>query len=117
MQVDFKLADNKVYRASEDLSAQPEFVGGMLKMKAFIDQNLRSPYEACESLIQGSVYCGCIIEKDGSISTVDVVRSIEKYCDAEAVRVIKRMPNWKAGEINGKPVRVYTIIPISFILK
>ncbi len=117
MQVDFKLADNKVYVASGDLSAQPEFAGGMLKMKEFIDQNLQYPPEACESAIQGSVYCGCIIEKDGSISAVDVIRPIEKYCDAEAVRVIKRMPNWKAGEINGKPVRVYYIIPISFTLK
>ena len=114
--VEFKIADNKIYRISEVLENPPEFPGGEAEMFKFISRNLQFPPEATESSIQGTILCGFIIEKDGSIEIVEIIRPLERYVDAEAMRVIKRMPKWKTGEINGKPVRVYCIFPIKIKL-
>jgi hypothetical protein len=110
--VDFKIADNKIYRISEVLDNPPEFPGGNTEMLNFISRNLQLPPEIAESSIQGIIICGFIVEKDGSIETVEIIKPLYRYVDAEAMRVIKRMPKWKTGEINGKPVRVYCIVPI-----
>jgi TonB family protein len=110
--INFKLADNKIYRISEVLEDPPEFPGGEAKMMKFIAQNLHYPPEAADVSIQGKIICGFVVEKDGSIGTVEIVRPLDRSFDAEAMRVIKRMPNWKTGKIKGKPVRVYCIVPI-----
>jgi len=115
--INFKLADNKIYRISEVLEDPPEFPGGEAKMMKFIAQNLHYPPEAADVSIQGKIICGFVVEKDGSIGTVEIVRPLDRSFDAEAMRVIKRMPNWKTGKIKGKPVRVYCIVPIKIKLQ
>ena len=115
--INFKLADNKIYRISEVLEDPPEFPRGEAEMMKFITQNLHYPPEAADMSIQGTIICGFVVEKDGSIGTVEIVRSLDRSFDAEAMRVIKRMPNWKTGKIKGKPVRVYCIVPIRIKLQ
>ena len=108
----FKLEDNKIYRMEEVLEDIPVFPGGAEEMVKFISTNLRWPLEYAESAIVGTIICGVIIEKDGSIGAVEIVRPLERYIDAEAMRVIKRMPQWKPGKKDGKPVRVYYLVPL-----
>lgn len=114
--VDFRIVENKIYSESDVLKNPPEFPGGKSELLKFISENLQFPPEAAESSIQGTIICGFIVEKDGSIGAVEIIRPLDRYVDAEAMRVIKRMPEWKAGEIKGKPVRVYCIVPIKIKL-
>ncbi len=110
--INFKLTDNKIYRISEELDSAPEFPGGNTEMFKFISENLNCPPEGAEMAIQGKIFCGFVIEKDGSINIIEVIRPLQNLFDAEAMRVIKRMPTWTAGKKDGKPVRVYFILPI-----
>ena len=111
--VNFKWEDNQIFQMGA-IEEQPEFPGGNTEMMKFISQNLRWPTEAAEMSIQGKVICGFVVEKDGSINIIEIARSVYHLLDAEALRVIGRMPKWKAGKHNGKPVRVYFLLPISF---
>jgi TonB family protein len=114
--IGFKLEDNKIYTQGE-IEEQPEFPGGNTEILKFISQNLHWPPEGAEMGIQGSILCGFIIEKDGSINTVEVLRPLDRFFDAEALRVIGRMPKWKAAKKNGKFVRVYYILPVKIHLQ
>ncbi|MDI6833957.1 MAG: energy transducer TonB, partial [Bacteroidales bacterium] len=67
--------------------------------------------------ISGTVYVQFVVEKDGSISDIKVVRGIGGICDEEAVRVITKMPNWIPAKQKGIPVRSYYVIPIAFVLQ
>jgi len=78
--------------------------------------NIKYPEVARTSGITGTVYVQFVVEKDGSISDVKVVRGIGGGCDEEAVRVVKSMPRWKPGKQRGQPVRVYFTLPIEFKL-
>ncbi|MFZ4401040.1 MAG: energy transducer TonB [Bacteroidales bacterium] len=92
----------------------PEFPGGEEKLMKFLKDNLKYPQIARDSNIQGTVYVGFVIENDGKISDVKVLRGISKECDAEAVRVIKTIPKWKPGKRMEKPVQFN--MPIKFKL-
>jgi protein TonB len=94
----------------------PEFIGGADALDEFIKQNVKYPAEAKEAGIQGKVYVQFIVEKDGSVTNVIVRRGAHKLLDAEAVRVVKMMPDWKPGTMRGKKVRVRYTLPISFML-
>jgi len=94
----------------------PEFPGGMNEMMAFIQKTLKYPVIAQENGIQGRVTCQFVINKDGSIVDVEVIRGIDASLDKEAIRVINAMPKWKPGEQRGKPVRVKYTLPIMFRL-
>lgn len=94
----------------------PMFPGGMQEMIKFLQQEIKYPEEAMEKKIQGRVVVQFVVNKDGSICNDTVVRSIDPLLDAEAVRVIRSMPNWEPGKQNGKPVRVRFTMPISFKL-
>ena len=91
--------------------------GGSEGLLLYLNQKLRYPAVAEENGIQGRVVCTFVVERDGSISNVQVVRSIDPSLDKEAVRVIKSMPKWKSGYINGTSVRVKYTIPITFTLR
>ncbi|MNY27809.1 transport protein TonB [compost metagenome] len=82
----------------------------------FIGKTLRYPPMARENGVQGRVTVSFVVEKDGSITDVQVLRGIGSGCDEEAVRVVKAMPKWKAGKQNGKAVRVHFNLPIMFRL-
>ena len=94
----------------------PEFPGGMDEMMKYLSMNVRYPEAAKKAGLQGRVVVQFIVEADGSISNAKVVRNVDEELDAEAVRVIEKMPKWKPGMQNGKTVRVRYNIPISFRL-
>lgn len=91
---------------------QPEYPGGMDKMMQFLGMNFKYPQIDMENGVEGRVFASFVVEKDGSISTIKILRGVSKTIDAEAIRVIELMPNWKPGTQNGKPVRVKYTIPI-----
>lgn len=95
----------------------PQFPGGDAKLYEYIQKNLKYPMMARESDIQGRVFVNFVVEPDGSISKVNVMRGIGGGCDEEAVRVIESMPKWKPGKQRGSAVRVSYTVPIIFKLQ
>ncbi len=110
---DMKPNADGVYQIVEEM---PSFPGGETKLMEYIAKNLTYPQEARDKGIDGRVFIGMVIEKDGSVSNVKVLRGIGSGCDEEAVRVIKSMPKWKPGMMKGEPVPVSYQIPINFKL-
>jgi len=94
----------------------PEFVGGDKARIKFIQENIVYPQKAIESEVQGTVFLTFVVEKDGSLTNVKVLRGIGGGCDEEAIRVIKSMPKWKPGKQRGKAVRAQYNLPIKFHL-
>lgn len=95
----------------------PEFVGGMEAMYSFLQKELTYPEVARNNGIQGTVVLEFVVERDGSVSNVKPLVSLFPECDAEAIRVVKKMPKWKPGKQMGKPVRCYFNLPIRFTLQ
>ena len=104
---------NGVYQIVEEM---PQFPGGEKALMEYIAKNLTYPQEARDKGVEGRVLIGMVIEKDGSVSNVKVLRGISQECDAEAVRVISSLPKWKPGKMKGEPVQVSYQIPINFKL-
>ena len=109
-----KAENERVLASAEDM---PEFPGGTAKLFEYINKNLKYPQLARESDIQGKVIVNFVVEKDGSISNVKVLRGIGGGCDEEAIRVVQNLPKFKPGKQRGKPVRVTYAITINFILQ
>jgi periplasmic protein TonB len=98
------------------VESMPGFPGGEAARIKYLNENIKYPQMARESGIQGRVFVTFVVEKDGKVTDVRVLRGIGGGCDEEAVRVIKNMPNWNAGKQRGKPVRVQFNMPILFKL-
>ena len=94
----------------------PEFPGGTTEMMKYLATNVKYPEEAFSKGIEGRVLVQFIVEEDGSISGIKVVKKVNDAIDAEAVRVVENMPKWKPGMQNGQVVRVKYTIPITFRL-
>ena len=94
----------------------PQFPGGEQALMEFVAKSVVYPEEAKEKNISGRVFVSFVVEKDGSVSNVKVLRGIGGGCDEEAVRVIKSMPKWQPGKMKGEPVRVSYQIPFNFKL-
>ncbi|MBV8390030.1 MAG: energy transducer TonB [Mucilaginibacter sp.] len=105
--------NSKIFTAVEQ---EPSFPGGLEKFYKFLQSNIRYPAVAFEKKVQGKVFISFVVEKDGSLTDIKVVRGIGSGCDEEAVRVIGISPKWKPGIQNGRPVRVQYTMPISFTL-
>ena len=103
---------NQVYFKAEQM---PQFPGGEYKLLEFIHQNLK--YPVTEPDVQGKIYCRFIVNIDGTISNPEVLKSLEPECDKEAIRVIRLLPKFIPGKQNGKNVRVWYTIPITFKLE
>jgi len=101
---------NVIFVSAEEM---PEFKGNVFK---YLSENLSYPAIPLEYGIQGRVICQFVVNKDGSIVDIVVIKGVDKYLDAEAIRVIKSMPNWKPGKMNGKTVRVKYTLPVNFKL-
>ncbi|HEY6160943.1 MAG TPA: energy transducer TonB, partial [Bacteroidia bacterium] len=108
---------NAVYNNAE-LTQQADFPGGMTELYRFLQMNIHYPQKERDQGIQGKVFITFVIEKDGSISDVTVIKGVPggKALDDEAMRVIKMMPNWNPGRQDGKTVRVKYALPIKFTL-
>lgn len=94
----------------------PEFPGGKKALQEYLSEHCEYPEEAEDEGIEGTVYVNFVVEKDGSISNVKIVRGIGGGCDEEAMRVVKNMPSWIPGKQRGKLVRVNYNLPIRFAL-
>ena len=100
------------------VESMPEFPGGQQALFKHLSENVKYPVIAQENGIQGRVICQFVVNKDGSIVDVEVVRSGgDPSLDKEAIRVIKSMPKWKPGKQRGKPVRVKYTVPVNFKLQ
>jgi hypothetical protein len=101
--------DNNIY-STAGIEVKPDFPGGMAKFYKFVGNNYRTPEE--EGL-SGKVYVTFVVEKDGSLTDIKVVRDIGFGTGKEAIRVLKSCPKWNPGEQNGKKVRVLYSLPIT----
>jgi protein TonB len=101
--------DNQVYNTA-GIEVKPDFPGGIEKFYKFVGNNYKTPEE--EGL-KGKVYVTFVVEKDGSLTDIKVLRDIGYGTGAEAIRVLKKCPKWTPGEQNGKKVRVLYSLPIT----
>ena len=106
--------DNKVFDVVEVAASFP---GGNSALINFLSSNVRYPAVAQENAIQGTVAVKFIIERDGSITNAQVVKSVDPSLDKEALRVVNSMPKWTPGKQNGKPLRTTFTVPITFRLQ
>ncbi len=95
----------------------PQFPGGEKEMMKFIHSNLRYPSMAAENGIQGTVIVNFVVDKEGKITRIKVVRGIGGGCDEEAIRVLAKMPAWSPGRQGGKAVLVSYTVPIKYVLQ
>ena len=104
----------KVYEIVEQI---PEYPGGLTALMNYLRTNTRYPAAAQKAGIEGRVIVSFIVEPNGSVSNVEIVRSVDTDLDQEALRVVRQMPKWKAGKQDGNTVRVKFHLPIKFMLE
>lgn len=96
----------------------PQFPGGEDSLQSFLGRNIKYPLKAKDANTQGTVYITYVIEVDGSVSDIKILRGLfgagGKECGDEAIRVVSLMPKWKPGLLSGKPVRVAYTLPFRF---
>lgn len=109
----FGTKDDTIYDIVDQM---PQFPGGSAGIVKYLQENIKYPGKARESGVRGRVLTSFVVDADGSITDVKVVKSVDNALDAEVVRVIKGMPRWTPGKKNGVPVRVKYSIPINFNL-
>ena len=102
---------SKIFGAAEEM---PSFPGGEKALMQYIKDNTYYPEEMCEGAAQGRVMVGFVINEDGSISDVKVLRSLTPELDEVAVKIVKGMPKWNPGKQNGKAVKTKYTVPVSF---
>lgn len=109
-----QVADDQIFDFLEEM---PVFPGGEAEMMKWLNKNVQYPTLASENGIQGRVMVGFVVERDGSVSDVKIIRGVDPSLDKEAARVVKAMPKWKPGMQTGKPVRCRFTIPVNFRLR
>ncbi len=112
--VDEEVVEQEIFKIVEEM---PSFPGGEAKLMEYVGKNIKYPQIARETGIQGRVFVNFVVEPDGSVSNVTVLRGIGGGCDEEAMRVVKNMPKWKPGKQRGKAVRVQYMLPVNFRLQ
>lgn len=106
--------EEKVFTIVED---DPQFPGGDAARIKYLSKNIDYPDMARESGIEGKVFVTFVVEKDGSVTGVRILRGIGGGCDEEALKVVRNMPRWEPGKQRGRPVRVQFNLPINFRLQ
>jgi TonB family protein len=104
-------ADTLIFMKTEH---EPEFRGGIEKLYRYLEKNLRYPAAAKENNIEGKVFVTFVVEKDGSLTDIRILKSLSPETDAEAIRLMQACPKWSPGIQNGRPVRVQYSMPVSF---
>ena len=112
--VEEEVVEQEIFQIVEEM---PSFPGGEGKLLEYVATHIKYPQIARETGIQGRVFIGFVVEPDGSVSNVKLLRGIGGGCDEEAMRVIKSLPKWKPGKQRGKAVRVSYQIPVLFKLQ
>ena len=106
--------NQKVFDVVEQM---PEYPGGIQALFEYLSQNVKYPADAEKQKVEGRVIATFVVETDGSISSIEVVKPAFPSLDAEAIRVLSGMPKWTPGKQSGKEVRVKYTVPINFHLK
>ena len=113
--IESPVENNSLYTL-DGIETFPEFTGGHAAFVKYLTRNLRYPEAAVDRGIQGKVLVSFIIEKDGQLSNIKIIRGIGNGCDEEAIRVLEKSPKWKPGIQNNQKVRVAYTLPINFSL-
>ena len=95
----------------------PEYPGGTQALYTFLAKNIKYPKTAKKNNVEGTVYVKFVVDENGDVKNPVIIRGIGAGCDEEVIRVVKKMPKWKPGEINGIKIAVYYTIPCKFSLK
>ena len=106
--------ENKVFTVVE---VMPSFPGGESALMKYLQSNTQYPTVAAENGVQGRVIVGFVVERDGSITDVNIMRGADPSLDREAMRVVRSMPRWNPGKQNGSAVRVKYQVPVTFRLQ
>ncbi len=106
--------DADVFNIVEEM---PEFPGGDIALRRLIAETVKYPVIAKENGYQGKVYVSFVVEKDGTVGRAKIARGVTPSLDAEAIRVVKELPNWKPGKQRGQAVAVSFTVPINFVLQ
>ena len=106
--------DTKIFTVVEQM---PMYPGGDAALMGYLRDNIKYPTVAAENGVQGRVVVGFVVERDGSITDVNILRGVDPSLDREAMRVVKSMPRWNPGKQNGSAVRVKYQVPVSFRLQ
>lgn len=106
--------ETKIFTSVEQM---PMFPGGDGALMGYLRDNIHYPTVAAENGVQGRVVVGFVVERDGSITDVNILRGVDPSLDREAMRVVKSMPKWTPGKQNGSAVRVKYQVPVSFRLQ
>ncbi|MDB5119153.1 MAG: energy transducer TonB [Sphingobacteriales bacterium] len=106
-------SDSKIYDLGT-VETSPEFSGGQKALGNFIASNLKYPVKATEDKVTGKVFISFIVEKNGSLTDLKIIKGIGSGCDEEAIKVLKASPPWKPGSVGGHPVRASFTLPITF---
>jgi len=109
-----EVEEQQIFQVVENM---PEFPGGRAALMKYLATNIKYPPYAKEAGIQGRVFINFVVETNGNITNVKVLRGIGGGCDEEAIRVVKGMPKWSPGMQRGKPVRVSFNLPVKFTLQ
>lgn len=108
---DYTSDENQVYDVIEEM---PQFPGGESELLKYLGKNIIYPRSALKQGIHGRVIVRFVINKSGETEKVEVVRSLNPACDREAIRVVKSLPKWIPGKLNGENVSVWFTLPINF---
>ncbi len=108
-----KEVDDKIYDVVEE---PPLFPGGETALYKWLNDNLNYPRISQDNGVQGRVFVRFVVTQNGSISDASVIRSLDSYTDKEALRVVRAMPRWNPGKMNGVAVKTYFVLPITFRL-
>lgn len=106
--------ETKIFTVVEQM---PMYPGGNAALMGYLRDNIKYPTVAAENGVQGRVVVGFVVERDGSITDVNILRGVDPSLDREAMRVVKSMPRWNPGKQNGSAVRVKYQVPVSFRLQ
>lgn len=99
------------------VESMPEFPGGERALLEYVTKNIKYPQIAKDNGISGRVFVTFVIDQNGSVADVRILRGIGGGCDEEAVRVVKTLPKWSPGKQRGKPVKVQYNLPVNFVLR
>ncbi len=111
-----ELVEEEVDEIFTIVEQKPSPVGGLQAFYQYVSENMKYPQAASRINVQGRVFVQFVVEKDGSLTDIQVVKGIGAGCDEEAIRVLESAPNWVPGKQRGRPVRVRMILPIVFKL-
>ena len=99
------------------VDVMPEYPGGTQALYTFLAKNIKYPKTAKKNNVEGIVYVKFVVDENGNVKNPVIIRGIGAGCDEEVIRVVKKMPKWKPGEINGIKIAVYYTLPCKFSLK